>query len=83
MSQSVAAFKPNYFIIQSLDGSKKIDITNSLLFFDYFEDILSPCITATAQIVNSTSLFNLLPIRGGEKVSISVDTAFGEFLFDF
>jgi hypothetical protein len=82
MSQSVAAFKPNYFIIQSLDGSKKIDITNSLLFFDYFEDILSPCITATAQIVNSTSLFNLLPIRGGEKVSISVDTAFGEFLFD-
>ena len=82
MSQSVAAFKPNYFIIQSLDGNKKIDVTNSLLFFDYFEDILSPCITATAQIVNSTSLFNLLPIRGGEKVSISVDTAFGEFLFD-
>ena len=82
MAASVSSFKPNYFEIQSLDGSKKVDLTNSILFFDYFEDILSPCVTATAQILNSTSVFNLLPIRGGEKVSISVDTAFGEFKFD-
>lgn len=82
MAAAVGSFKPNYFTIQSLDGTTTVDITNSCLFFDYFEDILSPCVTATAQILNSSSLFNILPIRGGEKVTISVDTAFGEFLID-
>lgn len=82
MSISVGAFKPNYFLIQSFSEENKgktLDITNSLLSFDYFEDLLSPCITAIAQVTNSSSLFNILPIRGGEKVAISIDTAFGEF----
>jgi hypothetical protein len=65
-----------------LDGSTTVDVTNSCLFFDYFEDILSPCVTAIAELMNSSSLFNILPIRGGEKVTISVDTAFGEFVLD-
>jgi hypothetical protein len=82
MSIAVGAYKPNYFGIQSLDGKNKVDITNSLLYFDYFEDILSPCITAIAQVANSSSLVNVLPIRGGEKVSISVETAFGDFVLD-
>jgi len=82
MAASVGAFKPNYFTIQTLDGSTTVDVTNSCLFFDYFEDILSPCVTAIAQLMNSSSLFNILPIRGGEKVTISVDTAFGEFVLD-
>lgn len=82
MAASVGAFKPNYFTIQSLDGKTTVDVTNSCLFFDYFEDILSPCVTATAQIINSSSLFNILPIRGGEKITISVETLFGDFTID-
>ena len=82
MAAAVGAFKPNYFTIQTLDGKTTVDVTNSCLFFDYFEDILSPCVTAIAQLMNSSSLFNILPIRGGEKVTISVDTAFGEFMLD-
>ena len=82
MAASVGSFKPNYFTIQTLDGSTTVDVTNSCLFFDYFEDILSPCVTAVAELMNSSSLFNILPIRGGEKVTISVDTAFGEFVLD-
>ena len=82
MSISVSSFKPNFFTIQTLDGKTTVDVTNSCLFFDYFEDILSPCVTAIAQLMNSSSLFNILPIRGGEKVTISVDTAFGEFVLD-
>ena len=82
MAAAVGSFKPNYFTIQTLDGSTTVDVTNSCLFFDYFEDILSPCVTAMAQLMNSSSLFNILPIRGGEKVTISVDTAFGEFVLD-
>jgi hypothetical protein len=82
MAAAVGAFKPNYFTIQTLDGKTTVDVTNSCLFFDYFEDILSPCVTAIAELINSSSLFNILPIRGGEKVTISVDTAFGEFVLD-
>ena len=82
MAAAVGAFKPNYFTIQTLDGKTTVDVTNSCLFFDYFEDILSPCVTAIAQLMNSSSLFNILPIRGGETVTISVDTAFGEFVLD-
>lgn len=88
MSIAIAAFKPNGFYIQPIGKNsngtdkKPIDITNSLLFFDYYEDILSPCIFATAMIMNSASIFNILPIRGGEKVGIDVNTAFGNFKFD-
>lgn len=81
---AVNALKPNGFVIQSLDGSKSVDLagSSSIMFLDYFEDILSPSITMTIQVMNSTSLVNLLPIRGGEKVFLSVDTGFGKFEFD-
>lgn len=80
MSSAVGSYKINQFVIKTLDGSKAVDITNSLLFFDYYEDILSPCVTAIAEIMNSSSLFNILPIRGGESVIIDVSTAFGDFV---
>ena len=80
MSLAVASYKINQFVIKTLDGTKSVDITNSLLFFDYYEDILSPCVTAVAVIMNSSSLFNILPIRGGESVIIDVSTAFGDFV---
>jgi len=72
----------NYVVIESLDGKRKIDITNSVLFADYFEDILSPCVTMSMMISNSTSIYNSLPIRGGERVAFSVKTGSGEFTLD-
>ena len=46
------------FTIHPLPGgkSKPIDISNSILFFDYFEDILQPSVSASIRIVNSYSL---------------------------
>jgi hypothetical protein len=82
MSLAVASYKINQFVIKTLDGTKLVDITNSLVFFDYYEDILSPCVTAVAVVMNSSSLFNILPIRGGESVIIDVSTAFGDFVLD-
>lgn len=82
MSIASRTFKINQFTIQSLDGNRTIDISNSLISFDYYENLLSPCVTAKALIVNTTSLFTTLPIRGGEKVSLSFSTAFGEFELD-
>ena len=78
----ITGLKYNFVVIESLDGKKKIDITNSVLFADYYEDILSPCVTMSMMIQNSTSLFNFLPIRGGERVSFSVQTGSGEFTLD-
>ena len=47
------------------------------MYLDYFEDILQPSVTATLRIINSYSLVNELPIRGGEKVDITVESPLG------
>ena len=84
MSLAANSLQANAFAIQSLDGKTTIDLagSSSILFLDYFEDLLSPCVTMIIQVMNSTSLTNLLPIRGGEKVSLSVTTAFGDLAFE-
>jgi len=82
MSIALNTYQPKYFILSSLDEENVVDLTNSILFVDYFEDILSPCITVVATLMNSTSLLNRLPIRGGERVAIGFRTVFGDFDFD-
>jgi hypothetical protein len=82
MSNSVATFNIKAIVIESLDGSKKVEVSNSLLSADYFEDILSPCVTMRMQLANSSTLFNLLPLRGGEKVAIEIETSLGSFYLD-
>ena len=66
------------------DTGKTIDLRLGVDSFQYFEDIFSPTITAkmvivsTAGVVSSDktnkleSLYNGLPIRGGEKISIKI-----------
>ena len=66
-------------IIKSLDGKNTFDLTNSILFADYYEDILSPCITATIQVASSYSILHGIPIRGGEVVTFNAETYSGEF----
>jgi hypothetical protein len=78
MSEAYRGYKPKQFFITSMDGNK-IDITNSILSIDYFEDILSPSVTMTVQVTNSYSIVSNLPIRGGEKVEIDIETASGDF----
>ena len=71
------------FIIESSDGSTTVNIADGVVMFSYFEDIFSPTITAKVYIVNDgntiegpegkmTSLYNGLPIRGGERVMIKI-----------
>ena len=71
------------FIIESTDGSKSVNIAEGVITFAYYEDIFSPTITAKVIITNDggtiegpngemTSLYNGLPIRGGERVSIKI-----------
>jgi hypothetical protein len=82
MSEAITGLKYKRVEILSLDGTKRIDLTNSIVFCDYFEDILSPCITMTMQIAATYSIYNGLPIRGGEKVLLDIDTVSGNFLLD-
>ena len=82
MSQAITDFTYRQVEILSLDGSKRIDLTNSIVFSDYYEDILSPCITMNMQILSPYSIFNGMPIRGGEKVVINLETPSGEFILD-
>ena len=82
MSIAVSGLRYQSVTIASLDGTKRIDITNSILGIDYYEDILSPCITMTIDLMNAYSIFNGLPIRGGESVAMEIETVFGNFRLD-
>jgi hypothetical protein len=82
MSNAVTTLQYNSVIIESLETKNKIDLTNSIVFCDYFEDILSPCVTMTIQVAATYSIFNNLPIRGGEKVGIDIETLSGNFKLD-
>jgi hypothetical protein len=79
MAEAVRGYKPKEFIIQSLDGEKSIDITNSILSIDYFEDILKPDISMIIQVTNTYSIVSGLPVRGGERVYVDLETASGDF----
>lgn len=82
MSEFISGLRYQGVTIASLDGKKKLDLTNSILGIHYYEDILSPCITMTMDITNGYSIFNGLPIRGGESVSMEIETGSGTFKLD-
>ena len=71
------------FIIESSDGKRTVDISQGVVFFAYFENVFSPHLTAKVQIANTgsviagedgkmTSLYNGLPLTGGERVIIKI-----------
>ena len=71
------------FTIESNDGSKTIDLRGAIVAFSYFENVFSPMLTAqiivatTGNVItdedgDKTSIYNGLPLRGGEKVSIKI-----------
>ena len=71
------------FEIKSYDGTKTVYLSGGIVNFSYFENVLSPMVTAQALIVNTgnvvrdddgdvSSVYNGLPINGGEKVSIKI-----------
>ena len=71
------------FEIEAVDGSKSADIKAGVVSFNYYEDVYSPMITAMVVVVNTgnviegddgkmQSLYNGLPLRGGERMTIKV-----------
>lgn len=73
-------------VIESNDRSRSANIKNGIIGFQYYEDIFSPIITGKMSIINTgnvitsakktdrypQSLYNGLPVRGGERVSFKI-----------
>ena len=71
------------FIVESGDGERSVDLKLGVQAFLYYEDLFSPTLTAKAVVVNTggsvptgdgsfQSVYNGLPLRGGERVSIKI-----------
>ena len=71
------------FVLISNDGITDVDLARGIVSFSYYENILSPMITAKAVVVNTgftindgegerSSIYNGLPLNGGEKVNIRI-----------
>jgi len=67
--------------IESIDGSKTVDIRLGVVGIDYYEDLFSPTITMKVLVAstggtsvgeNLEGLYSGLPLRGGERVSIKI-----------
>lgn len=70
------------FEITSNDGQKTVSLIGGIITFQYFEDLLSPTITAQVSLINTGNtidgqgVYNGLPIRGGERVYFRVKSPF-------
>ena len=71
------------FIVESADGNRTVDISQGVVGFIYYENILAPSVTGTVVVVNTggtiegddgkkQGIYNGLPLRGGERVMIKI-----------
>jgi len=64
--------------ITSNDGKNTVDLRLGVVSFEFFQNILSPVVTAkmrvslTGNVINDQGVYNGLPLRGGEKVRIKI-----------
>jgi len=79
MAQELESITYNEATLTSNDGKRAEDISQYISSFDYFEDILSSTVTARAHIVNTTGLYNRLPIRSGERFDVEIANVKGLF----
>ena len=82
MANSLTGIKIEDFYIESLDGSKKFDLSKGTLSVDYYEDILEPCVSMKVSAMFSFNIVSELPIRGGEKVVLNFTLPSGQFELD-
>jgi len=58
-----------------------LDIKNSVVQCDYFEDLLSPSITVRLLCSDTSALLSLIPIRGYERIDLIIGTSYGDVKF--
>lgn len=76
-AQDASDFK-EFTIESATESGRDVDVRLGVISFNYYEDLFSPTISAKVLIVSSgdvidkKSLYDGLPIRGGEKVTIKI-----------
>ena len=70
--------------LESNDQERTINLVAGVVSVDYYEDILSPTVTAKIRVINTgdtivkegskekQSIYNGLPLRGGERLSMKI-----------
>ena len=79
MASGIEGLIYQYLQIENKKTGKKIDLSNSVIATDYYENILQPCITMTLYITTTRNVVSELPIRGGEFVACKFSTPSGTF----
>jgi hypothetical protein len=75
---AVDSSKYEQILIESNDRSTTVDLRLGVQSIDYYEDIFSPTITAkivvtnTGNTVNGQSIYQGLPLRGGERLALKI-----------
>jgi len=80
MALASQALKYNYVIIQPIGGNA-VDLTAHLQYIEYFENIMSPTISMNMKISSAVNFVSDLPIRGGEKIAMEIETLSGTVKF--
>ena len=78
MAIGVEGLVYQYLQIQSKNG-RKLDLSNSVIETDYYEDILQPFVTLKLKITSTYNIVSELPIRSGELVALKYSTPSGTF----
>ena len=82
MALAISALRYNYVSIQSpVSGKKAIDLSNHLIYTEYFENLLSPVVTMKMQIRSEFNYVAKVPIRGGEMIAFSAEVGGTTFTF--
>ena len=81
--QSNTDFRLKSVRIYPQGKDKPIEIKQLVNAVNYVEDITSPFISATMEVVDSAGLLQGMPIQGGEKVLVAVETSIRDEAFEY
>ncbi len=62
-------------------GTDAESITDKVYQMDYYEDILSPAITCYLKVSDTTNILSRVPLRGYERVDMTINTSNGDMKF--
>ena len=76
-------FRVNRALFYPNDSGEPANITGLITSFNYVEDVTSPFVAATLNIVDSSGFINSAPIQGGEEVVIAIQPAGSDQEFEY
>ena len=84
MSSSLANVKISeaYLTSSGEDNEKAYSFTRAISSIDYFEDLLNPSVTCYLTCADTDNLYHKLPIRGFDRLDLTIDTSLGKLQYN-